>query len=405
VAPIFYKNCVSCHSDGGIAPFQLTDYTQAKAMATAAANAMRKRTMPPWPMTGDGSCGEYLDSRWMSEADIKTVEDWVAAGAPEGVVRDDLKPEKKAALIGGTVFNTPLFEPVAQGGALAQHDEYRCFILPTQLTQDQFLTGYEVIPGNKAMVHHVLVYSVDPNAPSNVGVSNGEQIEILDAQSPNRDGWSCFGTAGAGIESKGIPISWAPGQGATYFPKDTGYRIKSTDRLVVQVHYNLADSRLEGQTDQTQVSLALNNSVAREGFFILHDPLLNSLSTNNPITLAPGKKAVDYTWTLPMAEFTAASAVKKLDFYGSLPHMHERGSKFKAQVVRSTGGSECTAEINQWDIHWQHYYFYSKPFTINATDVIKTTCTYDTSADTAAVLPGWGTQNEMCLYGMFFVPQ
>ncbi len=28
---------------------------------------------------------------------------------------------------------------------------------------------------------------------------------------------------------------------------------------------------------------------------------------------------------------------------------------------------------------------------------IQVTCEYDTSMDTEAVLPGWGTRNEMCL--------
>ena len=156
----------------------------AKAMAASAAKAMRNRTMPPWPMTGDGSCGEYSDSRWMSEADIATVERWVAAGMPEGVARTDLAPAHSAPLVGGTQFSTPSFKPVAEGGVLAVHDEYRCFELPTNLTQDQFITGYEVNPGNKAMVHHVLVYSVDPNAPSQTGLNNAEQIKTLDAKAP-----------------------------------------------------------------------------------------------------------------------------------------------------------------------------------------------------------------------------
>jgi hypothetical protein len=31
------------------------------------------------------------------------------------------------------------------------------------------------------------------------------------------------------------------------------------------------------------------------------------------------------------------------------------------------------------------------------TSLLQATCEYDTSADTAPVLPGWGTRNEMCL--------
>jgi hypothetical protein len=400
-----FKNCTSCHSDGGIAPFALTQFSQVKTLAKSMADAMRSRRMPPWPMTGDGSCGQYQDSRWMSEADIKLFEDWVAAGTPEGIARTDLSTPTTVRLTDATTLKTPNFSPVRQGGALAQYDEYRCFALPAGLTRDQFITGYEVTPGNKAMVHHLLVYSVDPQAPSETGLTNAAQMQELDAQSPDREGWPCFGTAGEGVKPKGIPVSWAPGQGTTFFPSTTGFRIKASDQLVVQVHYNLADPALIGRSDQTQISLALKDSVAREGFFILHDPFLGSLGNNPPDVLTPGQKAFKYTWTLPLANYTAASGTGKLDFYGSLPHMHERGSQFAAQIVHADGNSECTADIKNWDFDWQLYYFYTKPFTLTASDVIKTTCTYDTSNDTAPILPGWGTHNEMCLYGMFFVPQ
>lgn len=374
-------------------------------MAFSAAKAMRNRTMPPWPMISDGSCGNYLNSPWLSELDIKTVENWLAAGTPEGTPRSDLITSPKAALIGGTPFKTPNFTPVPQGGSLAAHDEYRCFVLPTNFSHDQFVTGYEVSPGNKAMIHHVLVYSVDPSAQSDTSLTNGALMKKLDNESPDREGWPCFGSAGDGVAPKGVPVSWAPGQGATYFPENTGFRIRTSDQLIAQVHYNLVNPLLIGQSDQTQVSLALKDSVAREGFFILNDPFLGSLYNEVPDTLAPGRSSVDYTWSLPMAEFTTASVTGKLDLYGSMPHMHERGNKFSAQLVHANGTSECAADIQEWDFHWQHYYFYSKPFTVRASDVIKATCTFDTSADTVPVLPGWGTDNEMCLYGMFLVPQ
>jgi hypothetical protein len=239
-------------------------------MARAAAVAMRNRTMPPWPMTSDGSCGEYQHSRWMTQSDIATVEAWVAAGMPEGEPQGDLTPPVSPPLIGGTRFSTPHFHPVFEGGHLAAHDEYRCFLIPTQFSQDQFVTGYEVVPGNPALIHHVLVYAVDTLAPSATGISNADQIRQLDRDSPNRAGWPCFGTAGAGVNEKGVPVSWAPGQGATYFPENTGYRIKSTDWLVAQVHYNMSDASLIGQHDETAISLLLKNSVQREGLSLIH---------------------------------------------------------------------------------------------------------------------------------------
>jgi hypothetical protein len=49
-------------------------------------------------------------------------------------------------------------------------------------------------------------------------------------------------------------------------------------------------------------------------------------------------------------------------------------------------------------------YFYETPMRVGADDTLHVTCTYDTRGATEPVLPGWGTQNEMCLMGMFVVP-
>jgi hypothetical protein len=49
-------------------------------------------------------------------------------------------------------------------------------------------------------------------------------------------------------------------------------------------------------------------------------------------------------------------------------------------------------------------YFYQQPLVVDGADTLHVTCTYDTTDATEPVLPGWGTQNEMCLMGLFVVP-
>jgi hypothetical protein len=57
----------------------------------------------------------------------------------------------------------------------------------------------------------------------------------------------------------------------------------------------------------------------------------------------------------------------------------------------------CASHLENWDFHWQEFYFYKTPIPITATSQVQVTCEYNTSADTSPVLPGWGTRNEMCL--------
>src|SRR4051794_9965770 len=61
VAPIYDAKCVRCHQDGGIAPFRLDRYGEAKANASAELAAVQGGIMPPYAMVHDGSCGSFHD--------------------------------------------------------------------------------------------------------------------------------------------------------------------------------------------------------------------------------------------------------------------------------------------------------------------------------------------------------
>jgi hypothetical protein len=85
--------------------------------------------------------------------------------------------------------------------------------------------------------------------------------------------------------------------------------------------------------------------------------------------------------------------------------MHERGQKFRLELGRG-GDYQCQGRINRWDFNWQRIYSYSPVPSLDATSQMRVSCEYDTSKDTAPVLPGWGTRNEMCevTLGVIFPP-
>src|SRR5450432_3868984 len=84
-----------------------------------------------------------------------TIAAWVDGGTPEGTPSTlTLPPEPELA--NAVDVATPLFTPVAQGGQLAEFDEYRCFLFDPPVASDAFLTGYAVTPGEASIVHHVL---------------------------------------------------------------------------------------------------------------------------------------------------------------------------------------------------------------------------------------------------------
>lgn len=409
IAPIYFDNCVGCHREGGIAPFRLDTPEDAAAWAEASAAAVAARTMPPWLLTADGSCGEFRDPGVLAQEQIDTIAAWAEDGTPIGDPRTDLVPAEPPHLDSGFDLKTPEFVPEIVGGPLAEFDEYRCFLLEPGLDRDQFLTGYDVLPGNEALVHHVLAIPVDPDAEADTddGRSNAEVMAALDDESPDRLGWPCFSGAGDGVYYDQVPITWAPGMGAVEFPKDTGVRIRPHEVLVVQIHYNLhADHGGDhaGESDSTLVRLRLADSVKREGLFVLLDGFIDTLFTGAPATLEPGQEDARFEWTIDVGPWLLSElGVDKAEIHGIFPHMHERGRKWRAELVDDTS-TQCVGDVQRWDFNWQHYYFYENPPLLTPTSNLRVTCEYDTRGASAPITPGWGTQNEMCFAGIFIVP-
>ena len=222
VAPIYNNKCVRCHQQGGIAPFRLDNYADAKAYSTLEKARVNQGTMPPYFMVHDGTCQNFQDDITLSDQQKATINAWVDGGTPEGTPTSPLTLPPQPSLPNASDVATPSFMPVPQGGALAEFDEYRCFVMDWPHTGDGFLTGYEVSPGDAAIVHHVIGFVVDPAAMGDGGRTNAAIMQDLQAQSPDRIGWPCFGGAGDGVNPTGLPIAWAPGQGVVTFPDGHG---------------------------------------------------------------------------------------------------------------------------------------------------------------------------------------
>ena len=394
VAPIVGQKCAGCHQSGGIAPFALQSYADVESRASLIADVTSQRIMPPYLMETGGECGSFDEGVALSAEEIDIIGAWARGNRAEGTPAEVVS-RSRPALDRGSDFQTPDFTPEIAGGLLAEADEYRCFLLDPGLDADTFVTGYEVLPGNEALVHHVLGMFVDPNAPAELaGQTNGELMQALDDESPDRDGWPCFGLAGEGVAIEDVPLVWAPGQGVIEYPQGAGVRLRQDHGVVLQVHYNLAHSEDHGHSDQTTVRLQFTDTVERQAFFAIADQLLDSLFDGAPTALAPGQPSVAYTWQQTGEQLGIPPGVP-LQLLGLMPHMHERGHKYSFELGKN-GAFECQGRVNAWDFHWQRLYLYREPPLLDADTLLRVTCDYDTSGDSMPVLPGWGTRNEMC---------
>lgn len=403
VAPIVEARCASCHQPGSIGSMDLTTYPKAKDWADAMATATAARTMPPWLVTDDGSCGTFADSEALSDEEIATIAAWADAGAPEGEGRPVKPPAPPTLDTWDLELSTPTDVPEPEGTVFAPSDEYRCYRFPNDSDHDWFFTGSEVIPGNPSIVHHVLLMVVDPAEVGWYGTTNGDEMDRMEDEDP-RPGWDCLGTVGGGARERAMPVEWAPGQGAVELPEGLGVRIRPGDELVVQMHFSLPDVALRGQSDSTTLHLRTATTVDQEAFFAIPDKFIESMYSIPPDTIPAGRESVDYTWDMRVEELAFYAYQdgypSRYRLWGAIPHMHQMGRQQTLTLDPEKGKKQCLAEVRSWDFAWQRVYFYEEPIELDPADVLKVRCTYDTTDAPRDVAPGWGTGNEMCLMGM-----
>ncbi|MEI9947671.1 MAG: hypothetical protein WDO74_01485 [Pseudomonadota bacterium] len=227
VEPILQRSCQSCHVTGGIAPFPLLTYAQARAFGAAMVEETKARAMPPWHAQNTDECtvplGWKNDTR-LSELEIATFDAWNAAGLPEGDTKDAPPPRALAPGLPGVQLELKSATPfqLDPGG-----DQFRCFILDPKLDKDSFVNGAFVVPGDAAVVHHVLVFT-DPK---------GESLTNADASKS----YDCFG--GARIANTQLLTAWTPGGVPLEYPSNIAVPLTAGTLLVMQVRYASATAR------------------------------------------------------------------------------------------------------------------------------------------------------------------
>ncbi|HET6583585.1 MAG TPA: hypothetical protein VFG69_09055, partial [Nannocystaceae bacterium] len=252
---------------------------------------------------------------------------------------------------------------------------------------------FDIQPGDARIVHHVLVFNVDPTQSSPSG-TNAEVMAELDALSPDEPGWPCFGAAGEGVWVEGVPITWAPGTGATRFPSDVGVRLDAGQQLVVQVHYNLATVPEGDAAPATELKLELVDTVERRAHVALMDGFLLTLF-GEPAMLPPGQSATGFSYDVALSQIpNMTTEFDEVDVIGVLPHMHTRGTRMQIEFDVD-GAIECGADVDRWDFDWQQTFFYEQPLAMRMTDHMRVSCEWDTTDETEPVPPSLGNEGEM----------
>jgi len=384
VAPILFKNCTGCHRPGEIGPMSLLTYEDVRPRAKDIRDKIDEGAMPPWH--ADMPHGTFLNERGLTDQEKSTIFRWVANGAPKGDPKDmPGTPEYPK----GWSIGTPdaVFE-MQEDYKVPADDvvQYEYFYIPTNFKEPKWVQAIEVRPGNRNVVHHVLVrYKAKPDI---------QRAPVLKLN-PDISGVAPH-TPGLRPEAKDdVPTrllaTYAPGTNPQVFAPGTAIRLEPGGVLELQMHYTSAG---QDETDRTKVGMIFSKERAprevRAGQFF-----------NTTLRLPAGAANVSVDADL---EFVQDATV-----WGLFPHTHVRGKKWEYVLQLPDGSKKKILSVPRYDFNWQTYYMFKEPLQIPKGAKILSTAWYDNSpANRANPDPSvdvkWGDQTweEMQYTGILY---
>jgi peroxiredoxin len=333
IAPLLRKHCVNCHHAGSLAPFALTSYKDAAGWAETIQEVIEDQRMPPWH--ANPKHGRFANDPRLKDEEKQLVYQWVKDGAPEGDPKD-LPPAPPLTegwrIKPDVVITMPKpFKVPAEGTV-----PYQYFTVDPGFKEDKWVRASEGRPGNRAVVHHLLVYVQPP------GVRLRDPFELLEK------------SLGGGVP--GMPPMILRDGEAKFVPAGS--------KLVFQVHYTPNGT---GQTDRGSIGLVFADpkTVRRE----IRSSLALNFRFRIPAGAANHRIEADYRFR------------QDTELYALFPHMHLRGKSFRFEAIYPDHKREILLDVPRYSFDWQNGYLLAEPKLMPEGTILHCTATFDNSAD------------------------
>jgi peroxiredoxin len=356
VAPILQKHCIACHRPGQMAPFALLSYRDAADWAETIREVVREGRMPPWH--ADPRYGHFANDPSLTAGERRLLDDWAGGGTPEGDPADLPPPptfsSDWAIPQPDAVVSIPQPFTVPAEGTL----DYQVIDVDPGFREDRWVRAAEVRPGNRAVVHHCLVF----------------------LKPPGYDGMVARGDLGS-YYLAGTAVGTQP----VVLPDGMAKLVPAGWHFVFVLHYTPVG---RVQTDQTSVGLVFADPRA------VKKEVATNVLIDEDLCIPP--HAADHR--------VEHSAVMKHDvlLLAMFPHMHLRGKSFRYEADYPDGTTEVLLDVPRYDFNWQHRYLLAEPNRLPAGTVLRCVAHYDNSAanpnnpdPTATVHTGPQSTDEM----------
>jgi peroxiredoxin len=398
VAPILQKHCQECHRPGEVGPFALMTYKQAVTWAQDIKLFTQKREMPPWKVS-EGFA--FHNERRLTDGEIKTLADWADHGTPAGNPKDAPEPRK---FITGWRLGTPdlILSPTEEFVlGPSGKDVFRCFVMPTGLTEDKYVSAVECRPGNSQVVHHLLLFTDtmgQGRALEKTAQERQKKNPVIDEHTgkPSKYdiGPGYARNMGVGFLPRAGLMGWAPGIQPRYMPEGVGFHLPKNSDIVMQVHYH-RNGRAE--KDRTQIGLYFSRKKIEHPY------------QAGTVTGGSGSGPFRFFFSIPPGDANFkldgdAWATRDFTMLTVMPHMHLLGKEISVTMTPPGGAEQKLLAVKKWDYNWQEMYFLKESVQVKEGTKFHVEASYDNSdknplnpfSPPRKVVVGEQTTNEMC---------
>jgi Ca2+-binding EF-hand superfamily protein/mono/diheme cytochrome c family protein len=341
IARIMQANCVECHHSGGVGPFALDSYEAVIEHAGMIRKQVERGAMPPWFAAAlEGQTHTpWANDRSLSERDRADLLNWLGSDRPKGDVADAPTPRQFPSewSIGKPDAIIAAAKPIsikAEGTMPYQH-----VTVTTDFPEDRWVRGYEILPTERQVVHHVIVTVFEKGRKVRGGGEEG---------------------------SEGYWAAYVPGNTKQIYPEGFARKLPAGATVSFQIHYTPNGKAVE---DTMRMGLIFAQEPPK---YVVHTTALPNARINIPAG------AANHIETAQRRLPTDINAM------AWMAHMHVRGKAFKFEAISPDGKTETLLDIPRYDFNWQLRYDYAMPRFLPRGTTIKITAVFDNSTENPA---------------------
>ena len=276
IAPIIAQNCANCHRDGGIAPFAMDSNLAVQGWSPMIREVVMTKRMPPGQV--DNKVGHKMKNEMnLSDEEMQKLVRWVNTGSKVDSENDPLTaltwPTTKWSLGEPDLIVKVPEQAIPATGVV----DYMDIPVDLGLEKDVWIKGSEVVPGDPAVLHHIITTVVPPEGAPDfqqilmdllaslppekaqsirasifAAVASGQQPNIgeIFKEIPEIDIGTFLG--GGNDPDLGSVAGYAPGNSVSLNPPGVGGLLKAGTTLNLQMHYTTSGKET---TDATEIGI------------------------------------------------------------------------------------------------------------------------------------------------------